>query len=66
MRPKFVTSCEDLPANHANSRESQEECCQNILIWAVMKPPLLALSTLAFIRVIRGLNVFGYARHEIA
>ena len=24
-----------------------------------MKPPLLALSTLAFIRVIRGLNVFG-------
>jgi hypothetical protein len=24
-----------------------------------MKPPLLALFTLAFIRVIRGLNVFG-------
>jgi len=40
--PSRIWECEDLPANHANARESQRKALsKTILISAVVKPPLL-------------------------
>jgi hypothetical protein len=56
---KFVLYCEDLPANHANSRESQRRALSKKSESRRLLNRRFFGFILAFIRVIRGLNIFG-------